>query len=250
MTATTPKDSSPRLRDLTGVWRRTLLIDDTGGRDDRSEVVWLQAGSCFVDLRRTAERPSFDGIACVADMTGTQREWAMSHQGFAGTLVTTDRAVEGQRSFEWQRSIDLHPPGPRPDAGRLRLESGQLVETGLYADYTEHWRREPAKTSPVWAMWLRDAEDRPALLVRVGDDFGWARGRLPHATAGTDFFDCEIALGRVTGATWRITASSLPFRAGDELAPKLAGRTVDRSRDGHVTDRSWQVESDEGDARL
>jgi hypothetical protein len=247
MTATTPHQSSPLLRDLTGVWRRTLLIDGAGDRDDRLEVVWLQAGSSFVDLRRPAERPSFGGIAGVTDMTGAQREWATDHQGFAGTLVATDG------TFEWRRAIDLQPPGPVPDAGRLRFDSGLLVETGLYADYTEHWRSQAAKTSPAWAMRLRDDEDRPALLIRVGDHFGWARGRLPHATPRTDFFDCEIALGRITGALWRIAASSLPFREGDSLAPQLAGGmlvTADRSRDGHVTARSWQVEDDEGGARL
>jgi hypothetical protein len=247
MTATTPQEAAPLLRDLTGVWRRTLLIDGAGNRDDRSEVVWLQAGSYFVDLRRPAEQPPFGGIACVADMSGGQREWAMDHQGFAGTLVVTDG------TFEWRRSIDLQPPGPVPDAGRLRLDSGLLVETGLYADYTEHWLPQAAETLPAWAMRLRDEEDRPALLIRVGDHFGWARGRLPHATPRTDFFDCEIALGRITGASWRIAASSLPFREGDCLAPKLADGvlvTADRSCDGHVTARSWQVESDEGGARL
>jgi hypothetical protein len=171
----------------------------------------------------------------------------MSQQGFAGTLLETDG------TFEWQRSIDMHPPGPVPDAGRLRFDSGLLVETGLYADYTEHWTPQSAALVPAWAIRLRDQEDRQALLIRVGDHFGWARGRLPGATAETDFFDCEIALGRITGASWRITASSLPFREGDSLAPELAGRvlvTADRSQDGHVTGWQWQVEGDEGDARL
>ena len=247
MSTTIPQGSPPRLRELCGVWSRTLLIDSAGNRDETSEVTWLQAGSCFVDLRRSAERPSFGGIACVADMTGAQREWAMSQQGFAGTLLAADG------TFEWQRSIDLHPPGPAPDAGRLRLGSGLLVETGLYADYTEHWTPQPGAREPAWAIQLRDKEDRQALLIRVGDHFGWARGRLPGATPGTDFFDCEIALGRITRASWRITSSSLPFREGDSLAPKLAGRvlvTADRSRDGHVTDWPWQVEDDEGGARL
>jgi hypothetical protein len=247
MTATTPQGSSPALGELTGIWRRTLLIDGAGTRDDSSEVVWLQAGSCFVDLRRPAERPSFGGIAGVADLTGAQRKWALGQQGFAGTLVDT------VGTFAWQRSIDLQPPEQLPDAGRLRLEAGLLVETGLYADYTEHWRPETAKTSPAWAMRLLDEEGRPALLIRAGDHFGWARGRFPRDTAHTDFFDCEIAFGRITGASWRITASSLPFREGDSLAPKLAGRvlvTADRSRDGHVTARQWQVEEEEGGVRL
>jgi hypothetical protein len=237
---------SPLLGELTGVWRRTLLVDDAGREDERSDVVWLQAGSSFVDLRRPPGRPSFDRVAGVSDLGDAQREWAMGHQGFAGTLVVTGGV------FEWRRAIDLLPPGPVPDAGRLRLESGLLVETGVHADYIEHWVPQPVTPSPVWTMRLRDNESRPALLIRVGDHFGWARGRLPRAQE--DFFDCEIALGRITGASWRIEASSLPFREGDHLAPRLVDgvlETADRSsHDGSPTRRSWLIEDEEGGARL
>lgn len=234
----------PAMGELTGMWRRTLLVDGAGGRDEDSDVVWLQAGSSFVDLRVPAGRPSFDGITGVADLDAGRREWVLGQHGFAGTLVVTGD------TFEWRRSIDLRPPGPFPDVGRLRLESGLLVETGVHADYTEHWARRPASRSPVWALRLTGDGDRPALLVRVGDRFGWARGHLPPPE--TDFFDCEIALGRITGGAWRIEASSLPFREGDLLAPELVGGvliTADRSRDGNPTTCSWRVENKEGDAR-
>ena len=36
--------------------------------------------------------------------------------------------------FEWRRLIDIGPPGPFPDAGRMRWESRALVEVGVHED--------------------------------------------------------------------------------------------------------------------
>jgi hypothetical protein len=247
MIAATCQGSYPTIADLSGVWRRMLLIDSAGNRDDTSDVTWLQAGSCFLDLRRLSKPPSFDPTSGVAGMTANQRAWAMSQQAFAGTLFS-DADV-----FQWQRCIDLHPPGPVPDTGRLRWSADMLVETGLHVDYLEHWARVPTSDEAVWAMWLRDGDGRGALLMRVGDHFGWARDRLPRSCAQTDFFDCEIALGRVGGSAWQITASSLPFRDRDLLAPDLAGDLLviaDRSSDGHSMTRQFQVVGAEGVVQL
>jgi hypothetical protein len=247
MIAATCQGSYPTIADLGGVWRRTLLIDSEGNRDDTSDVTWLQAGSYFVDLRRLSKPPSFDPTDGVALMTANQREWAMSQEAFAGTLLS-DGGV-----FQWQRSIDLRPPGPVPDAGRLRWSGDMLVETGLHVDYVEHWVRQPTSDERVWAIWLHDGDERGALLMRVGDYFGWARGRLPKSSAQTDFFDCEIALGRVRGSSWQITASSLPFRDRDLLGPELAGDLLviaDRSRDGGTMTRQFRVVGAEGVVQL
>lgn len=120
--------------DCVGLWRRTLLINDDGSRDTGTDVLWLQGISAYVDSR-----------------------------GFAGRLR--------QRGdiFEWSRAIDMEPPGPFPDAGRMHWEADTLVEVGVYADYVEHWVREAGPTSPCWALFLSGA-----MLLRVGDEYGWA----------------------------------------------------------------------------
>lgn len=83
----------PDLR-LTGCWARTLLTTTDGHRDDTTEVIWLQAGELYVDLRGPA-----GGVT----------------EGFAGRLV-----ADGPYAH-WLRAIDLHAPThPRrgPPRGR------------------------------------------------------------------------------------------------------------------------------------
>jgi hypothetical protein len=120
------------MAECSGLWRRTLLINADGSRDTGTDVAWLQGITVYVDTR-----------------------------GFAGRL--------GQRGdvFEWRRLIDVEPPGPFPDAGRMRWESGVLIEVGVHHDYVEHWVREDDHAAPSWALFLGNA-----LLVRAGAHFG------------------------------------------------------------------------------
>src|SRR5439155_26331522 len=96
-----------------GLWRRTLLIDSDGSRDVSTDVAWLQGIIAYADTR-----------------------------GFAGRLSQHDDV------FEWQRLIDIQPPGPFPDAGRMRWEAGALVEVGVHEDYVEHWVRQEGAAAP------------------------------------------------------------------------------------------------------
>ena len=122
------------MTECTGLWRRTLLIDTDGARDTGTDVLWLQGITAYVDSR-----------------------------GFAGRL--------GQRDdvFEWQRLIDVEPPGPFPDAGRMHWEEETLIETGVHEDYVEHWVRDDGPMAPCWAVFATEA-----ILLRVGAQFGWA----------------------------------------------------------------------------
>jgi len=125
--------------DCVGLWRRTLLVEADGSRDTGTDVVWLQGITAYVDSR-----------------------------GFAGTLS------QNADVFEWHRAIDLEPPGPHPDAGSMRWHDGILVETGVYADYAEHWCRDSAAVTPCGALFLAAADGEAGLLMRVGPLFGWA----------------------------------------------------------------------------
>lgn len=130
--------SDSELGDCTGLWRRTLLIEADGSRDAGTDVVWLQGISSYVDSR-----------------------------GFAGVLHRRGDV------FEWQRDIDTAPAGPTPDVGAMRWDGEVLVETGVHADYVEHWERDAGAVAPVWATTLSSPHG-PALLMRVGELFGWA----------------------------------------------------------------------------
>jgi hypothetical protein len=122
------------MTECSGLWRRTLLIESDGSDDTSTGVAWLQGITAYVDTR-----------------------------GFAGRL--------GQRGdvFEWQRLIDIDPPGPFPDAGRMRWEARVLIEVGVHADYVEHWVRQDGPAEPCWALFASKA-----ILLRVGAQFGWA----------------------------------------------------------------------------
>ncbi|MGB3482247.1 MAG: allophanate hydrolase, partial [Mycobacterium sp.] len=239
-------------------WRRRALVVPGTTVDTTTDVEWLQAARIYVDLRVPA------GLAPVtatspAELTREDLLSMCQIQAFAGTL-----AVDGVE-WTWHRDVDLHPAEPLPDRGRLHLADGLLIETGLGRDYFEDWLptpTDPASTSLELA--LRDDSGRDGFLIRVGDRFGYARGRAAGdqpdgdrslyqsiATAGLDrgraLMDLEISLGTVAGAVWRITSSTLPFRIGDDLSPEIvAGQSVstaERGHDGTPLRRRWTVRS-------
>ena len=108
-----------------GLWRRTLLIEEDGSHVTGGDVRWLQGDAAYVDSR-----------------------------GFGGRLIQSDDV------FEWHRMVDLEPPGPFPDAGVMHWDGAILVETGVHADYVEHWVRDDGPASPRWALTLRSTHGR------------------------------------------------------------------------------------------
>ena len=228
---------------LAGLWRRTLLVDEDGRQDVTTDVVWLQGPGLYVDLRHPAGRPSFDSVRRLRDLSYEQVRWMATQQAFAGRLSHRGEYVE------WTRSIDLHPPGPTPDAGTLSRERGLLVERGRHTDYVEHWQAEPGDSEPVWARELVDeATGVRAVVLRVGSWFGWARGRssmrvdpASSLEVAQDLVDVEVSLGTVAGNTWMVVASTLPFRERAVLDVIVAGDTVTTQR------RRWVVTHAEGE---
>ena len=169
------------MADCAGLWRRTLLIDADGARDAEPGVLWLQGLTAYVDSR-----------------------------GFAGRLHQSGNV------FEWQRDVDLEPPGPFPDAGSMRWDGDVLVETGVHAEYAEHWVRDAGSPSACAAAFLRGPDGGDGLLMRVGDLFGWAGGGV-------------VVIGPFDGPEWRqlgITVSA------DEI---------------HASNTRWKIERREGE---
>jgi hypothetical protein len=205
---------------LAGVWRRSLLVAG-GMRDVATRVVWLQGASWFADLRQPADLPVVSHARRLDDLTAADCLALARQQGFAGVLEADGDA------FTWQRVIDFQPPGALPDRGRLQWQGDVLVETGVLADYTEHWHREGGAAAPVMA-----AASPNARLVRAGQQFMFARDRrvalppgesLTAAARGLDLpalralINCEISFGETEPGGWIITRSSLPWRVGATL---------------------------------
>jgi hypothetical protein len=167
---------------LAGRWERTLLRSADGAVDTTSSATWLQGPSLFVDLRRPVEGP------------GT---------GFAGTLTQAGSV------FTWSHEIELMPWSVA-DAGTLEWREGRLVERGVHDGYLEHWHPGVLGTAavPCWGLRLACPGRQRAILVRVGDDIGWAQG----PPAGV------VSLARITGpATAVITATSSAAALGARL---------------------------------
>jgi hypothetical protein len=167
-----------------GLWRRTLLIEADGSNVTGGDVRWLQTQVAYVDSR-----------------------------GFGGRLEQREDV------FEWHRTVDLQPQGPMPDAGEMRWEGATLVETGVHADYIEHWVRDEGPVEPCWALTLRSDDAGDALLLRVGPAFGWAS-------------PTQVTLATVGGGEW------------EALAPDLSGDEI------RVNGARWTIVQSEGDVEL
>lgn len=247
------------------LWHRRAIAMPGVPVDTTTRVEWLQAGEHYVDLRTPAAMPVITA-GSLAELSRADLDVLCTQQGFAGTLF------DDGDEWTWQREVDLHPAEPLPDRGRLHLADGVLVETGIGRDYHEDWVAAPtASQTRHVEMTLRDTSGRHGLLLRVGDHFGYVRGRSPdievgpgrtlrETVAGADLdraralVDLEISLGTVDGDCWRITRSTLPFRVGDDLAPDLDGTdgvtVADRAVNGDHIRRSWAVALDLSDHLL
>ena len=253
---------SARIADLKGLWRRSLIAWPDGRRDTTARVRWLQGQRAFVDLRQPASLSTpLDAGALDQLSLGDCLELA-TQEGFAGRL-------EFEQHFHWQRRIDFQPPTGAIDAGSLEWQADTLVETGRDLPYVEHWHREGGSAPvPCGAVQLLErGETTTAMLLRVGTWFMYARDRAdplsgsagdlaaqvaaaPTIEAARALIDCEISLGTVTSAGFGITDSTLPYRLGHRLNPRIRERTVmldDRATDGTPTTRAWDIIDFEGD---
>jgi hypothetical protein len=204
----------------------------------------------------------FSGARALADLSLEDCAWLATQQGFAGRL-----AFDGTH-FEWQRSIDLQPASVHADAGSLHWDADVLVERGRDVAYLEHWHRDAVCAAPpVGALAMRERTAQAmAIMVRVGAFFMFARDRsvavpmhrtlsacvaaAPSCECARHLIDCEISFGQVQQGAFRITASSLPFRIGDSLDPRLEQggmSTADRAYHGNAIVRHWQVLEHEGE---
>nr|WP_313777049.1 allophanate hydrolase [Mycobacterium sp.] len=243
-------------------WHRVALAVPGTCVDNTTEVEWLQAGELYIDLRTPADMPPITGTS-LDELTRDDLVALCAQQGFAGRL-----AAAGDQ-WTWWRDVDLHPAQPLPDRGRLHLADGILIENGVGRDYYEDWVAGPGAAEAT-ELTLRDGTGRFGMLLRVGDRFGYVRGRaagvapapgtaLRDAVAGADLaaaralVDLEISLGAIDGDRWLITRSTLPFRTGDDLAPDLGNGEItvaERSPAGEPTRRRWTVARDRSDHLL
>jgi hypothetical protein len=251
---------APRITDLHGLWKRTLLAFPGEPADTSTQVHWLQSQTYYADLRQPAGRPDFSGVPCLRDLTPQQVDWMARQECFAGCLER-DGAF-----FEWSRDIDYQPKTGAPDAGRLWFDGDLLIEEGRHLPYIEHWRRGDGAASPCAGVRLREtAGERLGFIVRVGDVFMTARGR-PRAIPGPDrlpthvglardlseaqdLVDMEVSFGSISARGWLIERSSLPFREGGRFSASRSEGSIitgDIGPSGIAITRRWTALDTDG----
>lgn len=205
---------------LVGVWRRRLIAFPDGCEDRTTTVFWLQTRSTFADIRLPQESLALSKLSRPALPTEALPVLARQ-DGFAGhTTLDGDLCT-------WHRWISYRPPGPTPDAGRLRLEGGLLIEDGVHADYREDWERLDDGAEGTTAFAGIGSPSR--LLVRVGRHFIRIEARDPVSYEP----GCVIDYGQVAATgEWRIALSTEPERAGGAFGLRPDGEGAIESGTG------------------
>jgi hypothetical protein len=113
---------------VTGPWIRTARSIKDGPPDECSDVVWLQVGPWFADLRlpRPGRAPG--------------NVFGRAH-AFSGRLEILDAGGPGAR-VAWHHdldSLDRDGSPAEPDSARVQVRDGCLIESGT--DYVEWWDR-------------------------------------------------------------------------------------------------------------
>jgi hypothetical protein len=160
--------------DLSGVWKRTLLIDGAGNRDDVSEVYWVQSGALCGDIRLHLRHTALADLAV--------NDGAPFLEAFAGHLS------EVAGTFRWQPSICSFREERPPDEGRLSWVGDELREDGVHVAYEERWQRIETSSTSDFALELQHPEkDVRGFVLQVGTYVFHGRGGSGAADSETEF---------------------------------------------------------------
>lgn len=130
---------SVTLSDLQAHWRRGW-IRAPGHEDDTTRVHWMQCGALFADIRVPLTRPDLSGKSALCDLEAEALCAVMRAEGFAGVAQVDDDVCT------WHREVNWHGASEEVDAGLMSFTlSGDLIEDGVTADYTELWHPMPAR---------------------------------------------------------------------------------------------------------
>jgi len=190
---------------LRGAWKRASIVNDDGTSDTDSLVVWLQLDSAMVDVRIPVE--SDDPFTCEASTGYT-------------TCTSIETGCDGIRraTAKWHTrgpdDIAIHPVSAFPEPGLLEWnEDGSvMIERAPSGAYVEEWHRLPGSTE-------RLIERRTDVSHRVYVAGDLAVVVNDHRSDAKSPYDVEFAICEPirNKSTWRIVASTLPSRIGEDV---------------------------------
>ena len=180
-------------------------MNDDGTSDTDSLVVWLQLDSAMVDVRIPVD--SDDPFTCEASTGYT-------------TCTSIETGCDGIRraTAEWHTrgpdDIAIHPVSAFPEPGLLEWndDGSVMIERAPSGAYVEEWHRLPGSTERLIER-RTDVSHRVYvagdLAVVVNDDRSDAKSPFD-----VEFAICEPIRNE---STWRIVASTLPGRIGEDV---------------------------------
>jgi hypothetical protein len=136
------------LADVQGAWRRDVRRLGDGPAEEVSDVLWLQVGRHFCDLR-------------TALPGRTVTEMLDLSQAFAGTVDISAGAI----SFRHDLDSLARDPG-HPDVSTVHRVGEVMYERG--PGFEERWVHASLPSDPVAAAELSDGASVLARIVRVG----------------------------------------------------------------------------------
>ena len=223
---------------MLGCWRRAWIEFADGTRDDTTTVVWLQTESLMADVRIAADRGDLRGRRGLSDCTADELRAIGAADASSGFTecgpIDLDPAGVRTATATWHtrgHGVNFQPVSAFPEPGLMSWndDATLMMEHAPSGAYVEEWRLVPGsrdhlsvtriddetiyRAGPV-AVFVRDrrvAIPRPARLHDLLDDLAADRPTMEA------LLDCEFSIAELDGDTWRITASTLPWREGEVL---------------------------------
>ena len=138
------------LAHLEGAWHREGRSLSDGSPAEVADVLWLQVGRHFCDLR--TPHPQTDATTVVLDMP----------QAFSGTVEVAAGAISFHHDLDSLRRDPAHP-----DAGTVHQKDGVMFERG--PGFEERWVLTSCPGDPIGHAELRRGDSAlVARLLRVG----------------------------------------------------------------------------------
>eukprot|EP00743_Colponemidia_sp_Colp-15_P005187 GILK01005582.1.p1 GENE.GILK01005582.1~~GILK01005582.1.p1 ORF type:complete len:330 (-),score=42.96 GILK01005582.1:212-1201(-) len=155
--------------DFLGLWSRSYVEDPIGSEQKNEvQVYWIQAPSCFVDIRIPRSRPDIKLDAGFKAVSPSELLALSTQKGFCGrtTAVWDPNAHPSHRcTFTWLRSFDFQPFTGMLDIGLVSFldeSKTDLVEYGVIGDdYKEQWHREVFPTEGICSLALLKESSSP-----------------------------------------------------------------------------------------
>lgn len=223
------------LAELSGVWKRSLLIDEAGKKDTESRVFWLQSAKLCGDIRQhllssaLADLSWNDGLPFI--------------DAFAGELI------EISGVFRWEPALSYRGPSGPPDEGRLSWIGKDLREDGVHKNYVEHWVRIARASRKDYALAMRNQGSGRCVVLKIGRFLFYSRQR-----SGRPSDKAEFSLFELLPEGARLVLSTA--ESGQAIYPRLEFADADRQtvRISHWGEPEgageiWHVEIVEGAMR-